>query len=227
MNTQKWKGAAFFEGNLIRCVAKEALVLLLYMAITAMVVNVFMQTRSLEEGSPEFGIELMLDGVANRPYVYRQLVPIVVNKLVSILPVEEHEAFVQYHLDKYHLKQLYFGKARYPNQASEQWNSTYSLKFHAVFLIIFTSLLGVFYCCRWLIFYTISGDSFLQVVSPLLFGILLPLSFLHGNFYYDFVELFFLSALLLTAIRGDYWYWLILLPLAVLNKESNILVPVL
>jgi hypothetical protein len=89
------------------------------------------------------------------------------------------------------------------------------------------SLLGVFYCCRWLIFYTISGDSFLQVVSPLLFGILLPISFLHGNFYYDFVELFFLSALLLTAIRGDYWYWLILLPLAVLNKESNILVPVL
>jgi hypothetical protein len=56
---------------------------------------------------------------------------------------------------------------------------------------------------------------------------LLPLSFLHGNFYYDFVELFFLSLLLLTAIKGYYAGWLLLLPLAVLNKESNILAPFL
>ena len=48
-----------------------------------------------------------------------------------------------------------------------------------------------------------------------------------GNYYYDFVELFFLSLLLLTAIKGYYAWWLLLLPLAVLNKESNILVPFL
>ena len=50
-------------------VTKEAIVLLLYMAVSAMVLDTFMQTRSLEEGSPAFGLEKMLEGTAQRPFV--------------------------------------------------------------------------------------------------------------------------------------------------------------
>lgn len=206
---------------------REALVLLLYMAMTAMLLNVFMQSRSFEEGSAEFGLEHMLEGTANRPYVYRQLIPIAVNRLVSLIPENEHEAFVQYHLDKYHLKQLYFCKARHLNPTCDTWTPTYSLKFHAVYIITYVGLLATLYCCRGLIAAEISKEPLLQVSCPIFFSLLLPLSFLHGNFYYDFMELLFLSALLLTALKRNYGYWLLLLPLAVLNKESNILTPLL
>ncbi len=210
-------------------VTKEAIILLLYMAVSAMVLDTFMQTRSLEEGSPAFGLEKMLEGTAQRPFVYRQLVPVTVNSLVSLIPEEQHEAFVEYHLDRYHLKQMYFERAKYPNinKGREQWTPTYSLKFHLVYLFMFASLLACIYCMRWLQNAVFARNDSFYALTPILFMTLLPLSFVTGNFYYDFPELFFLSILLLTAVKGWYGAWIILLPLAVFNKESNLLVPLL
>lgn len=71
------------------------------------------------------------------------------------------------------------------------------------------------------------GTQLFCLTMPIGFLLLLPLSFMHGNFYYDFPELFFLSALLLASAKGQYAYWIIFFPLAVLNKESNIIVPLL
>lgn len=106
-------GFAFARIRLL--IAREALVLMLFMAISAMTLNVFMQTRSLEEGSPAFGLAAMLNGTAERPYVYRQLLPIAANYVAGLVPDKDQEAFVQYHLDKYHLKQHYFGRAKHIN----------------------------------------------------------------------------------------------------------------
>jgi hypothetical protein len=90
---------------------REAFVLLIYMAVSASVLNIFMQTRSLKEVSAEFGFSSMLEGSAIRPNVYRQLVPVIANYVASLVSPEERPAFVERHLDRYHLKQLYFGKA--------------------------------------------------------------------------------------------------------------------
>lgn len=213
----------------IELFTKEAIILLLYMAVSAMVLDTFMQTRSLEEGSPGFGLEKMLEGTAQRPFVYRQLVPVTVNSLVSLIPEEQHDAFVQYHLDRHHLKQMYFERAKYPNmkKGREQWTPTYSLKFHLVYLFMFASLLACMYCMRWLQNAVFARNDSFYALTPILFMTVLPLSFVNGNFYYDFPELFFLGILLLTAVKGWYGAWVILLPLAVFNKESNILVPLL
>lgn len=208
---------------------REAIVLVLYMAIAAMTLNVFMQTRSLEEGSPTFGLAAMLNGTAERPYVYRQLLPMVANYAASLVPEEDQDAFVKYHLDKYHLKQQYFGRSKYTNAGQETWAPGYAIKFHVIYLIDFLSLLGLAYLLRMLVGMVSAGpvQPLLPITAPILFLLLLPLSFLHGNFYYDFPELFFLGGLLLTALKGHYYAWIPLLPLAVLNKESNILVPLL
>ncbi len=210
-------------------VAREAIVLILFMAISAMTLNVFMQTRSLEEGSPAFGLSAMLNGTAERPYVYRQLLPTVANFAAGLVPEKDQDAFVKYHLDKYHLKQQYFGRAKHANPGPEFWTPDYAIKFHVVYLIDFLSLLGLAYLLRILVgtVATGPGNSILAVAAPIMFLLLLPLSFLHGNFFYDFPELFFLSGLLLTALKGRYYWWILLLPLAVSNKESNILVPLL
>ena len=207
---------------------REAFVLLIYMAVSATVLNTFMQTRSFREGSAEFGFTKMLDGSADRPYVHRQLVPIIANYVASWLSPEEQPAFVERYLDPYRLKQLYFEKSKYQMiQTIEVWSPGYAIKYHVAYLILFLSLLGTLYCLRGLIPYASSRENPLTPFVPALFIVLLPLSFMHGSYYYDFVELFFLSLLLLTAIKGWYVWWLLLLPLAVLNKESNILVPFL
>ena len=206
---------------------REALILLVYMAISACVLNIFMQTRALEEGSAQFGFAKMLDGTAELPYVKRQLVPIIANHLANLIPTKDQAAFVQYHLDKYHLKQIYFGKAKYQNKGMENWSADYAIKYHITYIILFISLMGTLYLLRALTHKLIVNENYLAPFIPILFLLLLPLSFLHGNFYYVFVELFFLSALLLAAAYGRFFWWLILLPIAVFNKESNILVPLL
>ncbi|MFZ4703582.1 MAG: hypothetical protein ACOYMG_26365, partial [Candidatus Methylumidiphilus sp.] len=90
---------------------REAFILLIYMAVSASVLNIFMQTRSLKESnvSTPFTFSKMLDGTADRPYVYRQLVPMMANEATSLITPEVQKAWLEHHLNKYHLKQLYFG----------------------------------------------------------------------------------------------------------------------
>jgi hypothetical protein len=197
------------------------------MAVCAMVLNIFMQTRSLEEGSKSFGLAAMLDGSAERPYVYRHLVPMIASNAAELIPAEDRDAFVKYHFDKYHLKQQYFGKAKYANQTIEPWTPSYAIKYHFVYLMMFLSLVGLAYLLRFLGGALIQGTQLFVLTMPILFLLLLPMSFIHGDFFYDFPELFFLCGLLLAAAKSHYKWWVILLPLATLNKESNVLVPLL
>ena len=207
--------------------SREALILLLFIAASAAVLNIFMQTRSLEEGSPRFGLARMLDGSAEQPFVKRQLLPRLANQLTELIPADERAAFVEYHLDKYHLKNAYFERARRANPGQETWTADYALKYHLIYALMFTSLLGTLYLLRALGPFLLMSDNPLAPFLPVGFALLLPLSYLHGGFFYDFSELFFLAALLLAAFKGGYVWWIALLPLAVLNKETALLVPLL
>lgn len=119
-----------FSFEVRRFLTREAIIFILYAAISSMVLNVFMQTRSLEEGSKAFGFAAMLAGTAERPYVYRQLIPMIANHATELIPEKDRDAFVQYHLDKFRLKQQYFGEAKFPNKANEQWTPSYAIKYH-------------------------------------------------------------------------------------------------
>lgn len=212
---------------------REAFILLVYMAVAASVLNIFMQTRSFKEGdtSREFTFSKMLEGSAKRPYVYRQLAPMIANYGAGLLSAGEQREFVERYLDKFHLHRLYFGNTRemleFDAKLVDEWTPAYAIKYHIVYLLIFFGLLGALYCLRGLAPPADSNQKLLAPFIPAIFVLLIPLFFKHGNFSYDFIELFFLSALLLAALRGHYAWWLLLLPLAALNKESNILVPLL
>ena len=221
INTQKLRRAftvAFTQ---------EAFILLIYMAISASVLNIFMQTRSLKESSEEFGFSKMLDGSAIRPNVYRQLVPIIANQVARIVPPQEQQFFESNYLNRYHLKEMYFGKARerleWGFKLYEEWSPEYAIKYHAVYILIFFTLVATLYSLRALIPTVSSNYNPLTPFVPVLFVLLMPMFFMHGNFSYDFLELLFLSLLMLSAKKGNYAWWLILFPLAVLNKETNIL----
>lgn len=213
--------------NWLHIFSREAFILLLFVAASAAVLNIFMQTRSLEEGSARFSLIHMLDGSAEQPFVKRQLLPLLANQLTELIPVNERASFVQYHLDKYHLKDTYFGRARHANLKQETWTADFAIKYHFIYALMFSGLLATLYLLRSIGETQLPANNPLTPVMPLGFALLLPLSFIHGGFFYDFSELFFFSALLLTAIKGMYLWWLVILPLAVLNKETAILAPLL
>lgn len=201
--------------------------MLLYVAACASVLNIFMQTRGMEEGSEQFGLARMLDGNAKLPFVKRQLLPQLANQITAWIPADERQAFVKYHLNKYHLKEAYFERGRLRNAGHDVWTADYALKFHLIYGFMFVSLLGTLYLLRGLAHTLVPTDNPLAPLLPVGFALMLPLTFMHGGFLYDFSELLFLAALLLTAAKGEYRPWIILLPLAVFNKETAILAPAL
>lgn len=211
----------------VRFLSREGLILLLYIGVSAAVLNIFMQTRGLEEGSPRFGLAHMLDGSAELPFVKRQLLPQVANLLTELVPPSEREAFVRYHLDKYQLKQTYFKRARLSNSGHETWTADYALKYHLIYALMFASLLCTLYLLRATGQVMLPSSNPLSPFLPIGFALLLPLTFMHGGFFYDFSELFFFAALMLAAAKAKYQAWLLLLPLAVFNKETAILAPIL
>src|SRR4051812_4264617 len=206
--------------------SRETIVLLLFMAAAAGALNIFMQTRSLEEGSGEFGFAKMLDGTAHRPYVFRRLVPITVNAMAELIPAADQAKFVAYHLDRFHLRDTYFGRARFANGPGESWTPEYSLKYHLAYLLMFGSLFASLYLLRGIAAHYLPSAPWVHIAGPAFFALLLPLSFMHGGFYYDFVELLFLAALWCALAYDAAWLWVLLLPLAVANKETAILAPI-
>ena len=212
-------GANFFS--------REGMILLLYVVAAASTLDNEMRIRGLEEGSPRYGLEVMLDGSADLPFVKRQLLPQIANRVADFKPFRNHAGIYEYRLEKYELKEAYYGKARYKEGEPGEWTPTYAVKYHIIYLLMFCSLLGTLYALRWLGLALLPRGNRLAVLLPVAFVMLLPLTFMHGSFMYDFTELFFLAALLLSAARGWYFWWLILLPVAVINKETAILAPLL
>lgn len=164
-------------------------------------------------GLPGSGAELpaMLDGTADRPYVYRQLLPAMANLGEKIIPRGVQERFVAHlALD---------APAHSPlrntfTRAANSDNPRYALRYYIVYGLAFAGLLAAMFVLR-AICLDMTGDEAASTIAPLAFALAVP-----ASYYYDFPELFFMTLGVWLALRGKA-LWLIPLTLvATFNKES-------
>lgn len=65
----------------------------------------------LRDGTPRNGIEVMLEGTAHRPFVYRQLVPAFANFIDGNIPEVSKKIFIEKHqLDSPYINSTTYGK---------------------------------------------------------------------------------------------------------------------
>ena len=179
----------------------------LFMIMSLYTVHGFLLHWSLREGDERFGFEKMLDGSAERPFVYRQLVPAMVKAVDG-----------RYALASVDRKPI----GRYTDIClSASWIcGKYVLTVYIMITALFSSmwmmlLLGVGY--QW--------PPHLTVLAPTLFVALLPLTFNYGGYFYDFVELLLVFASAVCVQRKHLALFAVVAVLAVLNKESDLLLP--
>lgn len=189
---------------------------LVYTVVAAVVLNAFMTRWGFRGDAPNHGFVHLLDHTAHRPFVYRVLSPAVVNAAASLVPEAAKSAWKPWLLRETPLLRY---RAPY-----ESWNPDKALKWHVAYGYLFLCLMAALFAARSLARAVTPVSALFSDYAPAVALLLLPLTFLRGGYLYDFSELMFLFLCTLCASRGRWLLYYVLFILAVLNKESNVLV---
>ena len=163
-----------------------------------------------------FSFEAMVDGTANRPWVYRQFLPACVNWLEWAAPesfktrLANGPGFGANPLDD-----PFFDSATAANPA---YSFRYLLLYAATFLSALLAVYAMYLVCE-----AVGTTRPAAFIAPIIVILLVPYIESQGGYFYDYPELAFFALAAWVALRFD-WGWII--PLAALgtwNKESFLL----
>lgn len=168
----------------------------------------FMGKWGLRDESPRFAIGRMLDASAQKPFVYRQLVPMFANAADRLLPERLKERLIE----KLSPQQTFVGT---PGLADPALRFRYMVICYVSFVSLFLSL----FVLREIALAAGAGQG-AALLAPAALALAFPYLQTVGGYFYDSVELLFFSAAFLAAARGRL-LWLIALAVpATLNKET-------
>jgi hypothetical protein len=162
------------------------------------------------------GIQEMLDGTANRPSVYRQLLPMTADWMDRRVPqsaktwVENRQASDD---DK-----LIDAVSDSPTANDPHYSFRYVVLYVGTFLFALLAVNAMYLVCR-----ALAVPWPIAVTAPVIVILLLPYLMTQGGFSYDYSELAFFALAVWVALRFR-WWWLI--PITVLgtwNKETFLL----
>lgn len=180
----------------------------LYWIVAAASVSGSLGKWALRDGNEQFGIERILDEQASRPFVYRRLLPETADFAARITP----QSVQGYVADK-------LSPHRTFARASAAGDPKYAFRYVVItYACLAASVLTLFILQALL--KDLGFARLTTMLAPMAFVLAFPFVQTVGGYFYDSVELFFLSAAALLAVRG---HWIALLALAIpatLNKEA-------
>lgn len=197
---------------------KKASVVLLYLLVSFFILHIFICKWGVRGDDERFGFEKTLTFTAYKPFAYRILTPALINFTRACFPQKFIDTHAQWLSEKSPLLRYH----RIPEGLSPKT----SLAVHIAYLYLFACLFFTLVLLRALGKKVYTMPAAMADCFPALGALLLPFTFIHGGYLYDFPELM-LSALLLWCILKQRWllYYPVFIA-AVLNKESNALLPV-
>jgi hypothetical protein len=182
--------------------------------------NGFYTKIGFREGDPARGFEAIIDGSAARPYVFRQLIPLIANATARAVPPGFQRRVATLHSDD--------GKGFYESLFSSPaaLNPDYSFRYLIFYLAVLAGAIfaafSFYLACR------VEGHNpEVSLIAATLMILLIPYIETRGGGYYaDFPEAAFIALAVATA-RRVHWLWLAPVAMAgTLNKETFILVVV-
>jgi hypothetical protein len=196
---------------------RYVLLTLVYVFVAALVLQSFMTLWGFRGETSPFGFQRMLDHTAERPYVYRVLSPEIIKAGAALLPeglVSERQDFLLEHSPLLQYR-----------RPGERWSLEKSTRWHVAYFYLFACLIGVLFAARALTARACDVSPLFADFAPVVALLCLPVTFHFGGYMYDFPELLLLLLCLLMIVTGRLaWYYPLYL-LAILNKESNVLIP--
>jgi hypothetical protein len=189
--------------------------LVLAMSVSALVTHCFLALHEFMSESSRASLTRLMDGTADRPFVYRRLAPDLVraatDRMMARIPPDralhytEESPINRYRLD--------------PSLSLRT-----AVSHRVAYFFIWLSLTATFLCGAALV-QAIRGGTWLAALATATVVVsLLPIMFTEHGYLYDFSELFLWTALLLCVVRRWWVAVPILFGLMLANKESAALV---
>lgn len=159
----------------------------------------------------------IVNGTAHRPFMYRALVPGMIEILSKIIP-NIIEKFINQTI--INLSPINYIFSRYG------WNKTVASKYFFALIIIFSFLLAFGYVLKKLYETVFKTKKYSYLIVPISL-LALPPFFSYYSYLYDFPTLFFTTTLLLLLYQRNWSLYIVVFFLACLNKETTILITIL
>lgn len=192
------------------------MLVVIYFVVASASFSGYFSKWQFRDDTPEYALPGMLDGTADRPYVYRQLLPIIVNGIERALPdsVKNRAEILLSDSNRYHHPIAWF----YPN-ATDASNPQYALRYYLIYGLSFAALLLAMFALRALCI-DMQTNHIAATLAPMAFAAILPLLLTEGGYFYDLPELLFMTMAVRFSLRGRVLGLLVITALATLNKES-------
>ena len=163
-----------------------------------------------------YHFEMMVDGTAHRPYVYRQLLPAAANWMDRAVPRSFETWLYNYQGggEEAHMN-VVFDTATAENPT---YFFRYLIFYIATFLFALLAVYAMYLVCR-----ALKIPQPAAVFAPAIVILLVPYIESEGGFFYDYPELAFLALAVWIALKFDWWWMIPVAALGTWNKESFLL----
>ena len=155
----------------------------------------------------------MLDGTAARPYVYRQLLPIVANWIDRQVP--ERTKDLLFSISVPVKPQFEAGYRNSPLVQNRKYNLRYLIVYGIVFLFAWAATIAMY-----LVGKEVGFEPTTAALSAVAMILLIPYFQSIGGYFYDYPDLAFMAIAFWMALKVDWWWIVPVAALATLNKES-------
>jgi hypothetical protein len=167
------------------------------------------------DGDVRFSFAKMVEGRADKPFVYRRLLPAIANTVEQAVPQSAKQAMMP--------ALIKWGVAA-PTLAvgvrsGEADNPRYALRYNVIYYIDFALLFASMFLMSSLV-RRAGFSSFIAVLAPVLFALVFPLLLENGGYFYDVSEVFLMFAALRLARPKARWLLPLLAVVGAYNKES-------
>jgi hypothetical protein len=194
--------------------SKTTMLFLCYL-VAAISFGGFFEKWAFRDGMSYSAIEMM-DGVAKRPFVYRQLMPSTANLVEELVPARLEQRFTDWLAADPHKHNFIY---RYFSNATDSTNPRYVLRYYVLFVLCFASyLFGIAalraVCCE------MYPDATSATLAAFTLALVFPMLTTEGGYMYDMTEVLFMALAVLCALRGRLLLLGVIALLATYNKES-------
>jgi hypothetical protein len=152
----------------------------------------------------------IINGTANRPYIYRQLLPDIANSLTRALPVDAISRQVPQRA-KDRISVAF-------NLSSKAYPAQYLIFYIATYLSALLGSLALYRVCT-----AANVSEPAALFATVVFMVLFPLFGVKGGYFFDFPELLFMAVAVWMALKVDWWWMIPVAALGTWNKESFLL----
>lgn len=196
---------------MLRVMSRRLLLLCAYVLMAAAAFCGMYAKHAFGDGDKGTSLTAIMDGTAERPYVYRRLLPGIADIGAKVIPQRIQQRFLDHlALDSPAHNPLRNTFAR----STSTDDPRYALRYYIVYTLSFIALVASMFMLR-AICRALIHDPMAATLAPLAFALVVP-----ASYYYDFPELFFMTVAVWFAMRGRLVWLVLLTAAATCNKES-------